>query len=413
LLFVAKLQKFVFLFVNEALMNAVSLANIRIDGGTQPRTSLYEEIVKEYAETLQEGIEFPPVVLFFDGSNYWLADGFHRFHAYSSANRESIPAEIKKGTRRDAVLYSVGANSAHGLRRTNQDKRQAVQTLLEDDEWGAWSDREIARQCGVSNDFVSRLRRDSLSSNDSQPVQRTYTTRHGTEATMNTSNIGQSTKDQVPVEPDIETEPESNFIQPVETAQPEEPAQPEHQPATKEEEAEAPQQTENKPHVANNSGENEWYTPPEIIESARAVMGSIDLDPASSDLANDFVKAEEYATEEENGLEISWGGNIWLNPPYAQPLISYFIDKLVDSNINQACILTNNGTDTRWGQTLIKHASAVCFIAGRIKFIDKHGYPSGAPLQGQMVCSLGLDAETFVKEFSKHGQCLKGLANEQ
>jgi len=142
-------------------------------------------------------------------------------------------------------------------------------------------------------------------------------------------------------------------------------------------------------------------------------MGSIDLDPASSDLANGFVEAEEYITEEEDGLEVSWEGSVWLNPPYAQPLISHFIDKLVNSKIKQACVLTNNGTDTKWGQVLINHASAVCFIAGRIKFIDKQGIPSGAPLQGQMICYLGPNAETFVKEFSKHGQCLKGLFNER
>lgn len=386
-------------------MDNVSLASIRIDGGTQPRMSLYEDVVQEYAETLQEGKDFPPVVLFFDGSDYWLADGFHRFHAYSSASKESIPSEIKKGTRRDAVLYSVGANAAHGLRRTNQDKRQAVETLLQDEEWSKWSDREIAGQCGVHNDTVSRIRRESLSKSDSEP--RTYTTRHGTEATM---NIGQNQKEQKPDEPSLETKSEPDFIEPVANQHPEQPEPKSEAPI---EQTETTHQGENKPHVLNNSGENEWYTPPEIIASARCVMGSIDLDPASSDLANGFVEAEEYITEEEDGLEVSWEGSVWLNPPYAQPLISHFIDKLVNSKIKQACVLTNNGTDTKWGQVLINHASAVCFIAGRIKFIDKQGIPSGAPLQGQMICYLGPNAETFVKEFSKHGQCLKGLFNER
>jgi len=387
-------------------MDNVSLASIRIDGGTQPRMSLYEDVVQEYAETLQEGKDFPPVVLFFDGSDYWLADGFHRFHAYSSASKESIPLEIKKGTRRDAVLYSVGANAAHGLRRTNKDKRQAVETLLQDEEWSKWSDREIARQCAVHKKTVGRLREElSLALSASEP--RTYTTKHGTEATM---NIGQNQKEQKPDEPSLETKSEPEFIEPVANQQPEQPEPKSEEPI---EQTETTHQGENKPHVLNNSGENEWYTPPEIIASARCVMGSIDLDPASSDLANDFVEAEEYITEEEDGLEVSWEGNVWLNPPYAQPLISHFIDKLVDSEIKQACVLTNNGTDTKWGQVLINHASAVCFIAGRIKFIDKQGIPSGAPLQGQMVCYLGPNAETFLKEFSRHGQCLKGLSNER
>lgn len=84
------------------------------------------------------------------------------------------------------TLHDI-ANSQHGLRRTNEDKRRAVMTLLQDAEWGGWSDREIARRAGVSNNFVSILR-SSLSSNDSGP--RTYTTKHGTVATMSTANIG-------------------------------------------------------------------------------------------------------------------------------------------------------------------------------------------------------------------------------
>jgi hypothetical protein len=93
----------------------------------------------------------------------------------------------REDKRRDAILYSVGANEAHGLRRTNDDKPRAVMTLLTDAEWATWSDREIARRCAVSPDFVSKLHR-SLSSDDSEA--RTYTTKHGTVATMNTAAIG-------------------------------------------------------------------------------------------------------------------------------------------------------------------------------------------------------------------------------
>lgn len=89
-----------------------------------------------------------------------------------------------------AVLHSVGANAQHGQRRTNADKRKAVMTLLNDEEWGQWSDREIARQCAVSKSFVNKLR-PSLSTMDSEKsVPRTYTTKHGTVSTMNTQNIG-------------------------------------------------------------------------------------------------------------------------------------------------------------------------------------------------------------------------------
>jgi hypothetical protein len=99
-------------------------------------------------------------------------------------------ADIRQGTRRDAVLFSVGANATHGLRRTNEDKRRSVMTLLNDPEWARWSDREIARQCGVDNSFVSRLR-PKRASVDQQQIERTVT-RSGATYTMNTSRIGGS-----------------------------------------------------------------------------------------------------------------------------------------------------------------------------------------------------------------------------
>lgn len=139
-------------------MSLIDLNRIKIDGGTQTRASLNESVVAEYADTIREGVKLPSVVVFFDGSVHWLADGFHRYHAHKAARKATINVEIRTGTRREAVLYSVGANSTHGLRRTNEDKRRAVQTLLNDAEWSAWPDREIARQCGVGHPLVAALR---------------------------------------------------------------------------------------------------------------------------------------------------------------------------------------------------------------------------------------------------------------
>lgn len=163
-----------------------------------------------------------------------------------------------------------------------------------------------------------------------------------------------------------------------------------------------------KAHVSNNSGENEWYTPECYIESARLVMGSIDLDPASSEIANQTVNANLFYTQEEDGLSKEWFGNIWMNPPYSQPLIFQFISKLVESNqVNQAIVLVNNGTETKWGQLLMKHSSAVCFHQGRIRFIDKYGNLGDAPLQGQMICYLGSEVNNFVNEFNQYGTILR------
>ena len=140
------------------MLETVALDHIRTDGGTQPREYLNELVLSEYTEALAFGAEFPPLTLFYDGSHYWLADGFHRFFAAKKHGAASVAAEIRQGTRRDAVLYAAGANATHGLRRTNADKRRAVLTLLKDEEWQRWSNREIARQCGVTHTFVGKLR---------------------------------------------------------------------------------------------------------------------------------------------------------------------------------------------------------------------------------------------------------------
>lgn len=141
------------------MVKKLNLNAIRIDGGTQSRVEISMEIVGDYAEAIKAGIEFPPVVVFHDGANYWLADGFHRYHAHKQAGKASIAAEAQSGTVRDAILYSLGANGTHGLRRTNADKRKSVAAMLADDEWSGWSDRRIAEACGVSNTFVSNLRK--------------------------------------------------------------------------------------------------------------------------------------------------------------------------------------------------------------------------------------------------------------
>ena len=163
-------------------------------------------------------------------------------------------------------------------------------------------------------------------------------------------------------------------------------------------------------HVSNNTGEQEWYTPPEYIDAARRTMGTIDLDPASCEIANQTVKAEAYYTKENDGLALSWYGRIWLNPPYSQPDIEHFANKLVSnlSDIEQACVLVNNATETDWFQSLLRDADAVCFPNKRIKFIDKNGDPRGAPLQGQAVLYFGDKRASFDQWFSQFGPVLYG-----
>lgn len=159
-------------------------------GGTQSRAELSEATVANYAEAMAAGTTFPPIVVFHDGSTYWLADGFHRLMAHVRNNADWVTADVRIGTRREAVLHSVASNSDHGLPRTNADKRHAVLLLLKDEEWTQWSDSEIARRCCVSRDLVQRIRPSLAESASEKPATKTYTNKHGQTATMNTANIG-------------------------------------------------------------------------------------------------------------------------------------------------------------------------------------------------------------------------------
>jgi len=167
---------------------SLPLDRIKADYSAQPRENLNTDITEAYERDLKSGHEFPPITVFWDGENYWLADGFHRRYAALNIGLKDFPAEIRKGDLRDAILFSCGANADHGKRRTNEDKRRAVTRLLEDEEWSHWSDSEIARQCRVHRETVAKVRTE-LNSHLSKPAsdERTYTTKHGTKAKMKIS----------------------------------------------------------------------------------------------------------------------------------------------------------------------------------------------------------------------------------
>ena len=161
--------------------------------------------------------------------------------------------------------------------------------------------------------------------------------------------------------------------------------------------------------VTRNTGEEEWYTPEVYIEASRKVLGEIDLDPASSRVANKVVRAAKYYTQGNDGLKKKWAGRVFLNPPYSRGTCDQFVDKLVTEvaagNTTAAILLVNNATDTNWGQSALLACASVCFPGSRIRFLSPSG-KGGSPVQGQMFVYFGKDPEAFKEEFQAFGVVL-------
>lgn len=166
---------------------------IRTDGGTQPRSMIDSNTVREYAESLQNEAQFPPVTVFYDGSDYWLADGFHRVHAHKYLDWLEIDADVKQGTMRDAQWYSLSANQTHGLRRTRADVERAIKFALLHPEVipaEANTNRGIARHIGCSHNTVEKFRGELVASGQIDQMAERQAVRNGTPYAIDVSNIG-------------------------------------------------------------------------------------------------------------------------------------------------------------------------------------------------------------------------------
>jgi uncharacterized ParB-like nuclease family protein len=146
-------------YEGQQMNKVMNIGALVMDERLQSRTEINETTVSEYAEAILDGADFPPVLVYFDGINYYLTDGYHRLFAHKRAEKVSILCNVVQCTLRDAVFHSTGVNTAHGMRRTYADKRKAVMTLLDDFEWEGMGNGQIAKHCHVSPTFVSDLRK--------------------------------------------------------------------------------------------------------------------------------------------------------------------------------------------------------------------------------------------------------------
>lgn len=162
---------------------------------------------------------------------------------------------------------------------------------------------------------------------------------------------------------------------------------------------------------------NEWYTPFEIVEAARRTMGHIDLDPASSDLANTIVQAANFYTEEQDGLSLPWYGKVWLNPPFGrvngggESRIKLFTLRLVDKyrkgEVEEAILLSTVQPNATWFHPLTEYP--MCFTRKRVHFYRPG--PNGelvknsrdSHMLGTALVYLGKDVDWFVENFEQFG----------
>jgi hypothetical protein len=136
----------------------LAIADIVLDTELQPRAMMSEAVVNDYADKMRDGAIFPPVVVYDVDGKKLLSDGWHRVRAHRRLGRKDIQAEVRQGTRDDALRHALEFNAIHGLNFTQADKQRAIETYLKHPEWRHLQDREIARRLGVSPTTVGTCR---------------------------------------------------------------------------------------------------------------------------------------------------------------------------------------------------------------------------------------------------------------
>jgi FtsZ-binding cell division protein ZapB len=188
-------------------MKQINIHLIRTDGDTQSRISLNQDIVNEYAEHLRDGDAFPPMVVFHDGSDYWLADGFHRLFALKANGASLVEVDVRAGTVEDAQLFSFSANGKRGLSNSAEDNRNIIIRMLKHPKWSLWGYSEISKHVGVSRMTVSRIAK-TLDPNPDASSVKQYVNRHGTITKVDTAPV----KQKPVIERPVGTKPDSSTI---------------------------------------------------------------------------------------------------------------------------------------------------------------------------------------------------------
>ena len=155
-------------------MKEIKLEIIRIDGGTQYRDQINQDVVRDYTASMRNMETFPPLQTVFDGTAHWLVDGFHRYFAYMAAGAKIVPVEYTPGTQREAQVLAMGVNGKHGLQRNNATKRRVVEAALMHEDTKDLSNLQIAKLCKVSDTFVAAVRNPEAKAKQAEKIERHF-----------------------------------------------------------------------------------------------------------------------------------------------------------------------------------------------------------------------------------------------
>lgn len=348
----------------------VALDEFRIEEACQAREQIDPEVVDDYAELYRAEAELPPIECFDVDDALVVVDGFHRVTAAEKAGVGWLRCTVVgQGSIDDAIWRATGANQAHGLRRSNADKRKAVRLALESKAGVGKSDRAIAEHTGVDHKTVARVRAEAEASWGNSPPE----TREGKDGKT------------YPVKPK-DPAPNSDTETPISER--------------------------------SDYDSDQWFTPPEYIEAVREVFGGkIDLDPCSHPIAQQVVQARRYLTAEDDGLAHDYDAdNVFQNSPYSQPLGGQFVEKLCSEfeagRFREAILLQNFMAASGWFHRLLGCASAICFPRKRIGFLRPDGSKHSGNQYTQIFAYLGKDPTRFVEVFGALGSICFPQAGE-
>lgn len=424
----------------------IALAELREDS-IQPRVGLNTDAVARYAAQMAvagEGVadlsgeSWPVLVVFEDadeaGPRLWLADGFHRAAAARSIGAQTFQARVRPGGQIAALHYALATNQKHGQPLSNDDKNRIVSLALQDPAWAEFGDGVLAKKLQVSQPLVSRHRRELElqgrvkaaaerrgADGKLYPVKPAPAIERPEVKTVLTSTTAPG--EQIGVDTVIEAARQADEERAASRAAISKTVAQVVTPASLKAagvpvgavlDPGAHQSRDDLASGADMSNDS-WSTPEWLIDLCIDIVGPFDVDPASNEMARKIVAARTYYTRDTNGLDKSWFGNVWLNPPYSKDLVKAFGKKALAEwergEISNMFVLVNTRSSASWWRGFAAEANATAFLAQRVQFWHPDGRRADRPRFAQTLFYFGPRVERFCEVFATRAMIMRPLAS--